>query len=227
MPAGSISPSTDLVLADAVYLKARWATAFDPTMTAPGAFEPELGPAVQTPFMNETVVLPYATNRDYRAIELPYEHSQLALLAVMPAPGTLPRFERQLTARGLSAIAGSLRDRFLGLAMPKLHLSVQTSLNGVLASLGMPIAFTREADFTGISDRPQLALTAVEHAAVLRIDEAGTVAAAATGISVGPTAIAVPPITQVRLDHPFLLFLRDRATGTILFAARVENPSLG
>ncbi len=227
MPPDSISTSTDLVLADALYLKALWATAFDPSMTAPGSFDPVLGSAVQAPFMNETAVLPYTDGSGYRAIELPYRHSMLALLAVMPTLGTLPQFERQLTQHELSLIVGSLRQHLLRLGLPKLHLSVQTPLNGVLASLGMPIAFSNRADFSGISAGPELALQAVEHAAVLKLDEAGTVAAAATGISVGPTAIAAPPSTSLRLDHPFLLFVRDTTTGTILFAARVENPLLG
>jgi serpin B len=58
----------------------------------------------------------------------------------------------------------------------------------------------------------------------MKIDEAGTVAAAATGVSIGPTAIAVTPSVQLTLNHPFLLFLRDDRTGAILFAARVTNP---
>jgi serpin B len=71
-----------------------------------------------------------------------------------------------------------------------------------------------------------LRISIVEHAADLKVDEQGTVAAAATGI-VGPTAIARPPgpPVTVDLDHPYLLLLRDDASGAILFVARVADPS--
>jgi serine protease inhibitor len=51
------------------------------------------------------------------------------------------------------------------------------------------------------------------------------VAAAATGISLEPTAIMIKPATRLTLDHPFLVFLRDDASGAILFAAQVTDPS--
>jgi serpin B len=42
-----------------------------------------------------------------------------------------------------------------------------------------------------------------------------------------PTAVAPSPVTRLTLDHPFLLFLRDDATGAILFAGRVADPTAG
>jgi serpin B len=57
------------------------------------------------------------------------------------------------------------------------------------------------------------------------VDEQGTVAAAATGIAIEPTAIAPEPATRFTLDHPFLVFLRDDATGAVLFVAQVSDPA--
>ena len=110
--------------------------------------------------------------------------------------------------------------------MPKLQLRTQTSLDGPLEALGMTDAFSSSADFSGITKRVPLRISVVEHAADLKIDEQGTVAAAATGI-VGPTAIARPPgpPVTVDLDRPYLLLLRDDAGGAILFVARVADPS--
>jgi serpin B len=110
--------------------------------------------------------------------------------------------------------------------MPKLHLHTQTLLNGPLEALGMTDAFSPSADFSGITARIPLRISIVEHAADLKVDEQGTVAAAATGI-VGPTAIARPPgpPVTVDLDRPYLLLLRDDASGAILFVARVTDPS--
>jgi serpin B len=226
-PPGTITAQTLLVLADAIYLKAKWATPFDASQTAPQEFYPASGPAVETPFMSFAqggAPIPYASAPGYRAVELPYRDSSLSMLAVMPTPGTLPHFERSLTPAGLQRIAASLHGTTVSLSMPKLSLKFETSLNGVLGALGMPSAFDNAADFSNIAERPALQIEDVQHDAVLKVDEAGTVAAAATGISIEPTAV-FETSKELVLNHPYLLFLRDHTTGAILFAARVANPT--
>ncbi|MGO9753017.1 MAG: serpin family protein [Solirubrobacteraceae bacterium] len=228
MPPGTINSQTSLVLADAIYLKAHWQSPFD-SSTVRLPFFPVSGPPVQVPFLTQQSTLdtlPYGHGPGYRAIELPYLESTLAMLAIMPTPGTIARFELGLSVAELQRIAGSLSDSYIvNLAMPRLQLSVHTELNDVLAALGMPLAFEDGADFSGITAQVPLEIQAVEHAAVLKLDQNGTVATAATGISVEPTAAApVGGRTSLTLDHPFLLFLLDRATGAVLFAGRVANP---
>jgi serpin B len=238
MPPASITPATVLVLADALFLKARWATPFTAALTRLGSFHPLQGAAIQAPFMTlaTPTQLSSVTTASYQAVELPYAGSSLSLLAVMPRAGTLDAFEQGLaggtsgSASGsgsLSSIVAGLTPGLVQVRMPRLHLSLQTSLVGALAALGMPDAFTADADFSGIATGRRLAIQAVEHAARLDVDEAGTVATAATGVSVAPTAILGGPHRTITLDRPFLLFLRDDGTGAILFAARVENPLAG
>jgi serpin B len=226
-PTGSITPQTAAVLANAIYLAARWANPFTVALTAPGPFYPGAGPAVQVPFMTQTpVALPYARQRgSYQAVDLPYKYSTLSMLLVMPAPGTLASFERGLTPASLARLERALASRRLDLHVPKFHLTFDTELSPVLSALGMPVAFSDAADFSGITARTSLKISAVEHAADLQVDEAGTVAAAATGIGLEPTAVAPEPATSLTIDHPFLALLRDDATGAILFVAQVTNPA--
>jgi len=225
----TITSQTVLVLANAIYLKARWQDPFNPADTEPAQFFPDQGEAVSAPFMNDHAVsLRYARGSGYQAIELPYKESSLALLAIMPSADTMPGFEAGLSSTKLAQIVSSLSPALVDLSMPRLSLSVHSQLNTVLAALGIPLAFSDAADFSGIAPRPPLKIAAVEHAAVLKLDEAGTVAAAATGISIEPTAAPAPiDLISVTLDHPFLLFLRDTATGAILFDGRVSNPLEG
>ncbi len=228
MPPGAITRSTSLVLANAIYLKARWQSPFDRSMTRPLPFIVPSGHNIQAQFMTETpIALRYGSGSGYRAVELPYRASTLSMLVVIPDAGTLEQFERELTPARLSLIAKTLKPQLLALAMPRFHLSAHTELNGVLSALGMPIAFTPQADFSGItgSSGPGLEIQAVEHGADLNVDEAGTVAAAATGISVVPTLAPAGHVTRLVLDHPFLALVRDDQTGAILFAARVMNPT--
>jgi serpin B len=228
MGPAAITPQTALVLANAIYLKARWATEFDKSMTAPGSFTTARGQGVRAPFMTQSEAsLRYARGQGYVAVDLPYLNSNLSMLAVMPKPGTITTFERSLGPAAYGRLVGSLQTRMVDLRMPKLRLKLQTNLNAALARLGMATAFSDNADFSGITHATSLKIQAVQHGADLRIDEAGTVAAAATGISLMPTAAAPGFTAHVTLNHPYLLFLRDDTTGAILFAARVADPSGG
>jgi len=222
MPPGALNKFTRLVLADAVYLKARWQYPFEHSMTHPQSFFTPNNRTVTAQFMSRMpVLLPYAAGETYQAVELPYRNSSLSMLLVMPSAATQSRFASGLNP---AAIEASLRPRLLVLSMPRFDLVTHAQLNGVLAALGMPLAFSRQADFSGISKQVSLQIQAVEHGAEVRVDEAGTVAGAASGISLTPT-LAVRPATRLVLDHPFLALIRDRRTGAILFAAHVTDPT--
>jgi serpin B len=228
MPPGSINSQTALVLANAIYLKAHWANPFVTASTTNRSFFTAPGQHLSVPFMTEpSFETGYARADGYQAIELPYVDSSLSMLAVMPAQGTLAQFERTLTPASLGAVVRSLAFRNVELQMPRLRLDLHTSLNEALSALGMPIAFTDGADFSRITHATGLKIHDVEHGAVMKVDEAGTVAAAATGISTTPTAVLGGPTVALSLNHPFLLFLREDDTGAILFAGRVTNPALG
>jgi serine protease inhibitor len=226
MPQGSITFQTVLVLANAIHVKAHWSSPFDPERTSKRSFFTDSGFAPRVPFMTRAPTeLEYASGLGYRAVELPYLDSSLSMLIVMPTAGTLAQFERTLTISSLDQLLGSLATSMVELRMPRFHLLAHVKLNDVLGALGMPLAFTDRADFSRITAKMSLKIQAVEHGAELKVDEQGTVAAAATGISFLPTSAPGGPIRNLTLDHPFLLFLRDNSTGAILFAGRVADPS--
>ena len=224
---GSIGPQTTFVLANAIYLKARWESPFALSLTQPGPFTTEAGTVERVPFMNQQdTMYRYGAGTGYQALALPYSSSSLSLLAILPRGQTLSALERGLTPHSLAAIVATLAPHEVTLALPKLDLSTQADLDGPLSALGMRDAFGPGADFSAMTKQRALDISLVEHAADLKLDEQGTVAAGAT-VVVGPTAIARPPagIVTLRFDHPFLLLLRDDASGAILFVAQVANPS--
>ena len=226
MPPGSITSRTAMVLANAIYLKAHWAHPFVKASTADGPFHSGSGTTVSVPFMTEPAFqAPYGQGDGYRALELPYANSSLSLLAIMPAQRTLESFQRHLSSAGLDRVVNGLVSRNVKLEMPRLKLRLHMSLNQTLEALGMPDAFGPQADFSGITRQESLQIQQVEHAAYMKVDEAGTVATAATGISTMPTAVYAGPAVHLSLDRPFLVFLRDDSTGAILFAGRVVNPA--
>ncbi|GAI49476.1 unnamed protein product, partial [marine sediment metagenome] len=58
------------------------------------------------------------------------------------------------------------------------------------------------------------------HKAYVSVNEEGTEAAAATGVSM---VLSLP--SMMTIDRPFIFLIRDIETGTILFVGRVMDPS--
>ena len=103
--------------------------------------------------------------------------------------------------------------------MPLFKLESEFSLDQTLAEMGMPDAFGAGADFSGMTGTKELWISKVVHKAFVSVDETGTEAAAATAVVVRESEP-----TLVTVDRPFIFFIRDTATGTVLFLGRVMNP---
>jgi serpin B len=230
-PEGSLDDTTQLVLTDAVYLAASWATAFPADHTTPGPFTNEDGSTVQVPMMHSDPdrdpELPpaygYATGPGYQLATLPYAGGRLAFTIVLPTAGQpLVDVVRTVRATGLPTVLAAVRPAQLELAMPRFTVTSDLELTATLASLGMPSAFGDTADFSGITKAESLSIQTVRHDAVIRVDERGTTAAAATGVGMRATSGAVT--RTITVDHPFLFAITDSATGTPLFLGRVTDP---
>jgi serpin B len=140
---------------------------------------------------------------------------------VLVLPADLGALEQDLDAGALDAIVSSLEPAQVQLGVPRFSFESRFDLLNALGELGM----TDLDDLGGISSEPLL-VDAAQHQAFVAVDEEGTEAAAATAIGgAGAAAPGEDPIREMRLDRPFLFFIRDVATGTILFLGRVVDPS--
>ena len=256
LAAGDLTRDTRLTLVNAIYLKAQWETAFEPDLTKPAPFRRLDGSRVDVPTMQRFGFrdIPYATGKGWQATELRYLSPegapQLAMLLVMPED--LPAFEATLTDAKLDRITAAVMAEWKRLpesidcpgvphdqqdagcypydvefSMPQFGVETRVEMNDVLMAAGMPLAFDAGADFSGISTTDALHIGKVVHQANIDVDERGTEAAAATAVigdtGGGPSAVKT---IKLHLDHPFLFFVRDVDTGTILFMGRVVDPSV-
>jgi serpin B len=222
VPAGVIDADTRLALVNAAYLKAPWATPFDPEDTEDGDFLRADGTAVPVPFMRVTDSFRHATRDGWQAVELPYLRGQLAMTLLLPDDPAMLR--ESLTGEAFDALVRDLDRGQVRVELPRFSLETATDLAAVLADLGMPIAFSDAADFSAITDAAPLAISNVIHQANIDVDEAGTEAAAATAVVMRVTGAADEPAV-IRFDRPFLFALRDVPTGAVLFLGRVGDPS--
>ena len=219
----TVPPETVLALANAIYLKAGWANPFSASATSPATFH-GLHKAASMAFMHETDELAYSHGTGYAAVELPYRASTLSLLVVLPVGQSIVSLQKKLNGAELAKIGNGLTTQRVALSLPRFKLEFHRELKPALEELGMTEAFSEGADFSGMAAQP-VKIGVVEHAANFSIDEQGTLAAAATVVGVETTAIAAPvePPVQFNANRPFLFFLRDEHTGTILFAGRFRG----
>ena len=225
LPQGSLDPLTRLVLTNAIYFNAAWAEPFEEGQTAGASFYLLDGSQVNAPMMHQATQYGYAEGAGYQAVELPYDGHQLAMVILKPDADSFAAFEQGLNGTQVKAILEQMRYQQVALAMPRFEMESEFSLAETLSALGMPDAFSGEADFSGMDGTRNLVISDVIHKAFVSVDEAGTEAAAATAVVMKLTSMPGEAV-EVTLDHPFLFFIRDLETGAILFVGRVMNPTL-
>lgn len=222
LPPETLDVDTRFVLVNAVYLNARWAQEFDPQFTRDAPFTTAAGDTVDVPTMALQRELMYASGDGWQAVELPYVGDELAMLLFLPEPDFLPTFEEIFLVTDATQY---LEPRLALVLLPRWDTAAAFSLGDQLAALGMPLALTDAADFSGITTDEPLKIGAVIHQANITVAERGTEAAAATAVE-GEAGAAPPAEEPVELvfDRPFVFALRDRVTGAVLFLGRVADP---
>jgi serpin B len=172
--------------------------------------------------MSGTVGGRYAAGEGYEAVSLPYDGNELSMILVLPTQGTLEALVDGLDGTHLAAIAGQMSSYDVSIHLPRFKMETKYQLAEPLSAMGMPLAFSPDADFSGISTQSKLFISEVIHQAFVNVNESGTEAAAATAVVVRDTAAA--EFVEVSFDRPFLFFIRDDATGSVLFLGRVSDP---
>lgn len=221
---GMIKFDTTMVLVNALYLKAPWAEPFEDTATSTAPFTKLDGSSVDVDMMHHDALYgSYGAGPGYAALAIPLRGNALELVFVVPDDFTA--FEETLDQPTLDTMLASLEGNWVDTYIPRFELETDALLTEVLRDdLGMPAPFQDSSSFDDIV--PGLGvITTVIHKTVIKVDEKGTEAAAATGIVVGEDGGGPgEPVAEFHADRPFLLMIRDRPTQSMLFFGRVLAP---
>ena len=136
--------------------------------------------------------------------------------------------ERSLTMEHLANIHSALnthRER-VNIWLPRFKLDEGFNVNDALKKMGMKDMFSDKSDLSGMNGGKDLYVSQVIHKAFVEVNEEGSEAAAATVVVIKGrcTSASAPPEINFRADHPFLFFIREKATGFILFIGRLSSP---
>ena len=209
-----------MYLINAIYFKGSWTFQFDPSDTRTEPFHLDDGSTRTVPLMTLREELPYQENSRFQAVDLPYGGRAFSMTVLVPAPGvSVDDLAASLDAAEWKAIADGFHETDVELFLPRFRLGYERMLNDDLAALGMVDAFDGRADFTRLSPVGGLFVSEVKQKSWVDVNEEGTEAAAATVVTIVESAVPV-----VRADRPFLFFIRERLSGTILFAGKLASP---
>jgi len=233
IPPGTVDDRTRLVLVNAVYFLGKWVQPFDKLATLEAPFYPAPGRSVPVSMMHQTEDFPYYDTGDLKILQMWYLGREFAMTVLLPSDvDGLAALEEQISTKKLDRWLAKLRMKSVSVALPKFTIDPSQSIDlvPVLGEMGTRLAFDpNAADFTMIANPPdpedRLFLNHVRHKALVKVDEKGTEATAATATDLSmaaPMDLTAPK--QFRADHPFLFLIRDIRSEMILFVGRVAEP---
>ncbi|MDH3713616.1 MAG: serpin family protein [Gammaproteobacteria bacterium] len=228
LPSGALDEITLLVITNAVYFKAQWDEPFEESLTEPQPFLLESGAALTTDMMCHTTTFRYTQDDLVRVLELPYMGNRFSMLIILPREKNgLAAVEPQLSYERLREWQATLAPAMVNVRLPRFEFRQPLMLADVLQEMGMRLAFSDAADFSGITNKAPLMIGQVLHEAFINLDEKGTEAAAATALAMvlgEAEPEELPPVIEFHADHPFLFAIAEQANGALLFLGRVKNP---
>ncbi|MBQ9242241.1 MAG: serpin family protein [Proteobacteria bacterium] len=224
---GALSPDTRLVLVNAVHFDGEWASKFDAIRTFDDKFTSR-GRALDVRMMDldaHAFVYYRSDEHKYQTASMDYKDGKFAMLIVLPdAPDGLPDVAATLDAAELRKILDGQDWHAGNILLPKFKVETEIAdevNQKAFESLGMSLAFSGAADFSGMVSNQSVLISKIVHKAVIDVDEAGTKAAAATAIVVGAMAGDISEdFIKFHADHPFAFFLYHKASGSVLFAGQ-------
>ncbi len=220
LPERTITPLTEVVLTNTIYLKAPWESPFLPRQTRSANFTNLDGSISSVATMTTQATAYYATQDNAEILILPFVGGKLEMAFIVPTAGHYSAYLDDLTDMEIVQTQLNAARRISAeVQLPKFKQQFEDSLVEPLESLGMVDAFRDGADFVAMGLHPDLRLTAIQHKAVVEIDEGGVIAAASTAVVGGPTSAPRP----VHVNRPFIYLLRDRSTGAILFLGTITH----
>ncbi len=223
---GILTPITRLVLTNAIYFKGNWARQFDEARTVESLFKLGEGKTVTIPLMHQTAKFNYAEGKSLQILELPYVDGRLSMVVLLPKKvGDIKKLEKRLSSKTLQKWLERVREQKVQVYLPRFKMTDDFKLEQVLPGMGMPDAFSEiSADFSGMTGKKDLYISAVIHKAFVDVNEEGTEAAAATAVVMSRKG-GHSPVPVFRADHPFVFLIRDNVSGSILFCGRLSNPT--
>jgi serine protease inhibitor len=218
----SIPRDAVMYLINAIYFQAEWKYKFDPSLTNDGSFITTDGSSLLCKMMVQKNKFNYLSNDLFQAVDLPYGDSLFSMTIFLPVQDKdIDEIINSFNHDNWNLWLGSFKVEEGKIWLPKFEISYEDSLNRVLTALGMGNAFLPSADFTRLYSEGGIFISAIKHKTYIKVDEAGTEAAAATSVEF---VKGINSNFQLKFNRPFIYIIRERISNSILFMGKMVNP---
>lgn len=219
-----ITPDHVMFLINAIYFYGQWQNEFGVKNTKKETFYPESGAEVKVNMMHQEASLGYARNDLFSMVEMPYGNGHFNMVVLLPNDGKkVSDIVDALDDENWGSWMKSVHKQDVVLGFPKFKFEGDYELNDPLIRLGMPLAFSGLADFSGILKNNGIKISKVKHKTFIEVDEKGTEAAAVTSVEFEFTS-AGPQKLNFTVNKPFVFAITEKDTNTILFLGKLMMP---
>ena len=220
-----IPPSALMYLINAIYFKGAWTYEFDPEKTRDESFMTPYGSESCRMMIQHEATLMYFQTDDFQAVDLPYGNGKFSMSVFLPGSGkSVDDLIAQTDDTQWKQWISRFDSTTIELGLPKFKIKYGRLLNKTLTDMGMGIAFSDSADFSGINPDRDLFINRVIHKTFIEVSEEGTEAAAVTIVEMLGTS-AGGGLSMI-VNRPFMVVIWDHTTGAILFMGKIVEPVL-
>ena len=212
-----------MYLTNAIYFKGLWSKKFDKKNTREAEFRNQSNQNVSVNMMSLKDTFMYYEDETAQYLSMPYGGKAFSMTVMLPVEGkSTDSLLVGFDATKWQNIQTGMTGREVQVFMPRLKVENKFKLKETLEDMGMPVAFTPMANFSGISDTPVM-ISDIIHKTYVTVDEEGTEAAAVTAVQFEYTSI--PEYKLFNVNRPFVFIISEKSTGVILFAGKIGNPA--
>jgi len=224
----SFSPTTRMMLLNAVYFKANWQLPFQKAFTKTDEFFVSKDRFVDADMMFLDDSIYYGQDKDLESqiISLQYEDPNFTMIIMLPdSESGLKTLSQKLKGKNLTQIHNSLNPREMILFLPKFKTGYKTELVSAFRSLGVSDIFAADsADLSGITPEPVF-ISDIIHQTKIEVNEEGSEAAAVTGVQIDIRSGASWNPIWLNINRPFFFVIQDLKNNIPLFMGKIVNPT--
>ncbi|XP_053101902.1 serpin B11-like [Hemicordylus capensis] len=225
-PEGSLDPPIAMVIVNAIYFKGLWSSRFKKENTKEAPFRVNKNMSKNVPMMFQNGDFKYAAIQEpaLQLLELPYANKEIHMIILLPNNGDFSnQFATFLTYKNIEEWTSSMYCQKVNVYLPKFKLEEKYNLKATLQSMGMTLPFERsKAGLSGISEKQGLFVSRVTHKSFVEVNEEGTEAAAATGVTAVPMSAQIP--VDFKANVPFFFIIFHNLFKCPLFIGRYATP---
>ncbi len=212
-----ISNDTVMYLINAIAFDAKWQRPINDDSIYKDTFTNINGEDKEVDMMYNDGEYLYIETENATGFKKNYRGGDYGFVALLPREGvSINDYIASLDSEELMGTLSGIQPSGDGeIRMPKFSYEYGIEMRGMLSELGMPSAFSENADFSNMTDN-DVFISSVIHKTFISVDNEGTRAAAVTIVENCIESEYVPA-WSVTLDRPFVYMIVDNGTNLPIF----------